>query len=185
MLYKYALEVGKADNGPTYKELDVNLIQGVIDPLTIEFPAGCQGLVGIRILQGLFQIWPLTSGEWVAGDDITVISPKIYELEAGRDRLRIEGRNQDTANDHTITVGFNIDISVDYVKELVGAVAEAFPSLKDALVERLDPLLGVTKEVRGLLEEGVLPSLQEVVQLLREEKEREVSKMPLSELVRF
>lgn len=161
---------------------EFKLAPGRITKVDFHFPAGCAGLVGARVLRGGFQLWPLTAGQWIVTDDFTPTMPETFLLDERPYSLTFEGYNEDTANNHTITVAVAVDISVDYVKELVEIVSEGFPSLKDTLVERLEPLREAAQSVVGLLEEGVLPSLQEVLQLLREEKESKVSKMTFSEL---
>ncbi len=164
------------------QELQVNLTPGVITQVMVAFPAGCSGLVGLRILQGLFQVWPLTSGEWFISDDFVIVLPAQYDLTSGADKLRIEMYNLDEANPHTVTTYFTIEVSVEYLKELVEVVSEGFPNLRDALVAQLEPLKEATGSIAELLSEGIFPSMQEVLELMRRERELKVAKMTVAEL---
>lgn len=119
MLYKYEVEIPSGTTEAAPSETTVNLVSGVVDQVMIEFPAGCAGLVGTRILQGLFQVWPLTSGEWFVTDNFTIVFPEHFVLEPGQVLLRIETYNIDDTYDHTLSFRFSVvPLHVDPFKQI-------------------------------------------------------------------
>ncbi len=124
MLYKFEVEIPSGTTEVAPKETTVNLVSGIVDQVMIEFPAGCAGLVGARILQGLFQLWPLTSGEWFVTDNFTIVFPEHQVLKPGEERLRIETYNTDDTYDHTLSFRFSVvPIHVDPLKQIAEIMA--------------------------------------------------------------
>lgn len=87
---------------PVEQDLDLNI--GVITKAEIKFPAGCHGLVKIRLFHHGFQLIPLSRPEWVTGDDETVPTEAYYELVETPAQLKFVGCSPDTYYDHTVTV---------------------------------------------------------------------------------
>ena len=57
------------DNLP---ETVMTITKGLIFMIEVEFPAGCTGLVHIQILDGGYQLFPATPGEFLRGDNANV-----------------------------------------------------------------------------------------------------------------
>jgi hypothetical protein len=116
------------ESEPLKQELP--LTAGVINRIDIKFPAGCHGMVKVHILRWTFQLVPLTSGEWITGDDETIPTETYYELLEVPIFLEFQGCSPDTDYEHKVTVRVEInpqlkasDIQIiDKLEKLVQAV---------------------------------------------------------------
>jgi len=86
------------------KEQTLKLTKGVIVKCDVKFPAGCHGLVKVRLFYHTFQLIPLTKGEYITGDDETVPTETYFELAASPYALTFEGSSPDTTYNHTVTI---------------------------------------------------------------------------------
>lgn len=113
------------ETAPLEQQLELPI--GIITKIDIKFPAGCHGMVKVRLLRWTFQLVPLTSGEWVTGDDEAIPTETYYELMEVPTFLTFKGCSPDTAYDHKITVRIEVN-----------------PALKISdtqIIERLDKLV--------------------------------------------
>jgi len=106
---------------------------GVITHIGVKFPAGCHGMVGVRLKIQEAQILPVPRGEWVSGDDETVDSDYHIEFTRERQELEFEGISPDTDYNHTISVRITM---------LPAWVAAPYQILSD-LVKIFKRILGV------------------------------------------
>ena len=89
---------------------DIELCYGIIREVNIYFPAGCHGLVYVKLKQGLHSVLPLGHPNYFAGNDINI------KLNVGIDMtdypylLQFEGYNVDDTYDHTIHLLINIQV---------------------------------------------------------------------------
>jgi hypothetical protein len=113
-------------------EQKLELPIGIISRVEIKFPAGCHGMVKIRLLRWTFQLVPLSSGEWITGDDETVPTETYYELLEVPTFLTFKGCSPDTDYNHKITIRINV--------EPVSSASQ------QELLYRLDKILGVLGE---------------------------------------
>ena len=86
----------------------LKLSKGVITGCCLKFPAGCNGMVKVRLFRHESQLVPLSRGEWVTGDDETVPTETYYELEETPAQLKLVGCSPGTQFDHTITVRITV-----------------------------------------------------------------------------
>lgn len=86
----------------------LKLSAGVITNIGIKFPAGCHGMVGVRLKLTEGQIFPIPRGEWVTGDDEEAESE--YHIEFGREmqEVEFEAISPDTDYKHVITVRITV-----------------------------------------------------------------------------
>lgn len=108
-------------------EQTLKLTSGVITHIGVKFPAGCHGMVRVRLLHQTSQLVPLSRGEWVTGDDEEVPSETFFELWALPYSLRFQGCSPGTTYPHTVTVRVTV---------LPKAVASMLP-LMDLLTRSL------------------------------------------------
>lgn len=108
MFYNVALKIPAATTRETPIREIARLTSGEIDQVSISFPAGCHGLVGVRVLHREFQLWPLTPGAWFITDDFTIRFPGRFELDDEPFELNVEGYNDDTKHPHTIAFRFSL-----------------------------------------------------------------------------
>lgn len=104
MFYSWDITIpantAKAD--PKTKRL--KLSKGVVTGIFIKFPAGCSGMVGVRIYRGESQLVPLNRDGRVTGDDEIVPTEQYYELLRRPYYLKFAGHSEGTIYNHTVTV---------------------------------------------------------------------------------
>jgi hypothetical protein len=105
---------------------------GIITQVHIKFPAGCHGMVKVRLFRWGFQLVPLSSDEWITGDDESIPTETYYPLLATPTFLKFIGCSPDTTYPHTISVRIEVTPELD-------AAAQAILSRFDKLVEVLNP----------------------------------------------
>lgn len=104
MFYAWDITISAGTAKTSPKTQTLTLSKGVITKLEIKFPAGCNGLVFVRILRSEFQLIPLSKDEWITGDDEAALTEGYYELETTPPELKFVGASPDCTYDHTITV---------------------------------------------------------------------------------
>ena len=86
----------------------LSLPRGIITSIDIKFPAGCHGMVRVRLFQEALQLIPLSEDEWVTGDDETVTTETYAELLDSPYKLKLVTCSPDTVYPHTITVRIGV-----------------------------------------------------------------------------
>ena len=101
----------KADT-PEDKPLEewLDMPKGIITRVDIKFPAGCHGMVKARLFLESLQFVPLSSDEWVTGDDETVPTETGIELADHPYKIKFVACSPDTSYDHTITVRIEVKL---------------------------------------------------------------------------
>jgi len=115
VIYRFSIETPANTPKDSPKQLDVKLTKGIIHQLDVVFPDGCVGLVGVRILDGLFQVWPTNPMEWFCSNDESISFEESYELKHEPFTLRIEVYNEDDTLPHAPIVRLGI-LSRDELK---------------------------------------------------------------------
>lgn len=107
---------------------------GVITSIDIKFPAGCHGLVKVRLKHWESVLVPLNRGEWITGDDEAVRASMYFDLPKGPYELKFEGCSPGTSYAHTVTVRISV---------LPHAVASMIPVIE--LLTKLLQRMGVLR----------------------------------------
>lgn len=87
---------------------DLSLPVGMINKLWVEFPRGCAGLVGLRILRGVNQIFPLPDTVWMRSDNAVFDFRFSHVISSEPLSVTIQGYNIDDTYHHTVWVGFEM-----------------------------------------------------------------------------
>ena len=119
------------ESAPTLETL--KLSAGVITNISVKFPAGCHGLVHIRLRHEEAQIYPVPRGEWVTGDGETVPAEYHYDLGKASKELEFVGHSEGTSYAHVVTVRVTV---------LPAAIATPYQVLTD--------LVAIFKRMLGL-----------------------------------
>ena len=104
MFYAWDVTVPANTSDTAPIEETLKLTKGTVTKVSIKFPAGCSGLVKVRLYYEEFQLVPLTKGEYVTGDDETVDAEMLYELRSRPYALKLRASSPGTSYNHTITV---------------------------------------------------------------------------------
>ena len=118
------------DSSPTKQHLILTV--GIVKHIDIKFPAGCHGMVKIRLKRWNFQLVPLSSDEYVTGDDETIPIETYYEMLEVPTFFVFEGSSPNTTYQHKIT------IRIDVEPVLTDAEIQIIELLKQ-LTEALNP----------------------------------------------
>ena len=135
MLYskQVLLEAGKTEATSTKTYFKVN--KGVISNMWITFPAGCAGLVKMRIYHEGHPFVPVNKDNYIRGDNYTFQFPIMFEITEEPMRLTVEAWNEDATYSHTIDVLFLI--LPKGVVLPVGATEGILESLKSLVIRPL------------------------------------------------
>jgi len=86
----------------------LKITKGIITRVDIKFPAGCHGMVKVRLYRHEQQLIPLTRDEWITGDDETIPTETYGDLTDYPYQLKLVACSPDTTYDHTITVRIQV-----------------------------------------------------------------------------
>jgi len=185
MHYQYAVKI-PADTGKSDGfRRPLRLVPGQIEKVDISFPAGCVGLVGVRILRGHLQLWPLSPDQWIVSDNFTVTFPGTYELDERPFELTFEGYNLDETYDHTIRIGITLDEKKIELDEVLEYLTEGIPATVAPLVEGEQVIAERIVEIGSILRDEVTPVLEEIRNQEAARVKREVGEMSIEELTRI
>jgi hypothetical protein len=168
MLYKEEITtpINTARTSPMRTELE--LAVGVVSRVSLSFPAGCAGLVGLRVLDGLLQLWPLTPGEWFIADDFTIDFPENRFLTNGAKTYTVESFNEDTRYEHTVSLQVHVaEPSVDptaQVRQILEALESAAADSNQVVLPALTLAMTNIAELLYLIH---IQDLQAIAQLLQ------------------
>jgi len=108
MFFSWDIKVPANTREDTPLERTLRLTLGTIEDVTVYFPLGCAGLVGVRLLRGGFQLVPLSPGEWLTGNFQAVPCKVNYELSSAPAELKLVAVNLDDTFPHTVSVWINL-----------------------------------------------------------------------------
>ncbi len=92
---------------------------GVLVGASVMFPAGCAGLVHVRILRSRHQVWPSNLDGSLVGDGVEISWQEEYMLFEEPYQFRLMCWNEDDTFGHTVTVRLNV---------VAGLLIQAVPS---------------------------------------------------------
>jgi len=84
----------------------IKIQRGVISQAWITFPAGCAGLVKMRILHGSHPFIPVNADNYLRGDNYTFNLPVMYEITDHPTILTVLVWNDDATYSHTVDILF-------------------------------------------------------------------------------
>ncbi len=86
----------------------IKLAYGVLRKVQIDFPWGCAGLVGVRIIHYENQLYPTSRKTWFIGNEINITFDTEYPIDKGWNEFKVEIYNEDDFYPHTPVIGFNV-----------------------------------------------------------------------------
>lgn len=88
----------------SYLSTILNLPNGRINKIWIEFPRGCSGLTGIQIFRGPEQIFPIPKLQWFIGDGFLINLQFTQIIDTNPFELEFRTYNVDDTYQHRISV---------------------------------------------------------------------------------
>jgi len=112
------------------KEEELLIEEQFVERIEIDFPAGCSGMVNLRIYYGVRKYWPDNPGGHFTSDDYTIVFPVYKKLPEDRTTLKLVGWSPGTQYDHTLIVRVNT-ISEEYLpsKSLLQKIYDLFSKI--------------------------------------------------------
>jgi len=108
MQFTYPIEVDPDTTATDPKRVATKLCVGILQKVSIYFPWGCAGLVGIRIRHYEHQLYPTNLDEWYTGNEIHIEFDCEYLILEGPNEFKVEAYNTDDFYTHTPIVSFNV-----------------------------------------------------------------------------
>jgi hypothetical protein len=104
MLFSWRITVtaGTAEDSPITETL--KLTAGVMTLIQVRFEKGCKHLVMVKLLRAEHQILPANPGQWLTGDEETVVDEPYYELVVQPIDLKFLACSPSCTYDHDIAV---------------------------------------------------------------------------------
>lgn len=94
------LTANKTEANLTKTRFKVN--KGLIYQIWLTFPAGCRGLVKVRVLHEGHPFLPVEKDANIVGDNYTYVYFPFYEIKQAPQQITVEAWNEDEIHDHTI-----------------------------------------------------------------------------------
>jgi hypothetical protein len=185
MIYREAVQIPSGQTKSVPFRQVIELTPGVIDNVQLTFPSGCAGLVGIRVKQSMFQLYPLTVGEWIVSDDFTIVYPENFPLKERPYALTLEGYNEDDTYPHTVHVQVSVRIPDDISAEILQTLQERIPvDLWQMVQSGVEIRKGSTASLT-ILREELIPLLRAVLDAQTNLVRLTVAGMSVDELARL
>lgn len=158
MVGHYAFSQTFPAGGSKAEELSMSLpmSSGVIHDVIIDFPAGCLYLVHVKIVRGVFPVFPRQPSEYYAFEGFTLPIGDYWELKPLEGHLTLVGWNEDLIHDHTIRLACQVSDPTRYfAQERISKQMEEFIALQERI-------LGVEDIAQQAVEEIELHELAEL-----------------------
>lgn len=133
MLYVLALTIPANTPQDEPCEVELQLTDGVVTHVEVEFPAGCAGLAHSYATQGVHQVWPTNPEADLCSDNHVIAWDDYQDLDTDPRTLTVGGWNEDDTYDHTIT--WRIELTDRDIAERLKTT--------DSLLTKVGKLLGI------------------------------------------
>jgi len=90
-------------------KLEVTLEGEVLNEIAYLIPPGWCALAHFRLMYGEKQVYPYEPDTWVTGDDLFHRAPLRWRIPGKRDKVRLEGYNEDDTYDHAVYVWLTVE----------------------------------------------------------------------------
>jgi len=108
MQFTYPVEIDPDTAKTDPARVQTKLCVGILKRVSVYFPWGCAGLVGVRILHYEHQLCPINLDNWYTGNEIFIEFESEYIILEGSNEFKVEAYNLDDFYSHTPIVGFNV-----------------------------------------------------------------------------
>ncbi len=108
MLYSKQITISANTSQANSSKSYFKVNKGVISNMWITFPAGCAGLVKLRIYHEGHPFVPVNADNYLRGDNYTFQFPVMFEITEEPMALTVEAWNEDETYSHTVDIMFLI-----------------------------------------------------------------------------
>jgi len=82
----------------------LNVTKGLVYKVEFYFPTGSAGLMGVAVLDGLYQVWPSNGGEFFLGEHQLIAFDDLYLKESAPYAFEVITYNTDELYEHFVSV---------------------------------------------------------------------------------
>lgn len=97
------------------KKTRIHLTNGLVYKVEFYFPSGSQGLMGVAVFDGLFQVWPSNIGEFFIGSDVNISFEDLYLKSSAPFEFQCYTYNEDDIYDHLVVVRIGLVSNEVYI----------------------------------------------------------------------
>lgn len=108
MFYSQDIVVPANTLKASYQSDTIKLTKGVVTRIAVFFPWGCAGLVYAQVIRKTWQVFPLSRGQWMSGNDRIIDFETSIDLFSEPYDLIVRTYNEDDTYNHTINVAFEM-----------------------------------------------------------------------------
>lgn len=106
MLFSKQITVPASTTEANAETIYIKIQRGVISKVWVTFPAGCAGLVKMRVLHGGHPFIPVNADNYIRGNDYTFELPVMYEITDHPTIITVKVWNEDNTYIHTVDILF-------------------------------------------------------------------------------
>jgi hypothetical protein len=108
--YHYTFKINSQTSKDNEAVKICRLTRGIVREVSLTFPRGCAGLVGVRIFRSTRQVVPQNPVEWIVTDGETVEAKIDVDLIQEPYELELWAYNEDEVFSHTIRARFTVEV---------------------------------------------------------------------------
>ena len=108
MQFAYPITILPSTTEAAPKREITKVCYGVLKQVSVYFPWGCAGAVGIRIIHYEHQLYPTNSDQWFTGNEIEIKFSCEYLILQGWNDFKVEGYNECDFYPHTPIITLNV-----------------------------------------------------------------------------
>lgn len=134
MLYAKHVTFPSGQTEATKSVTHFSINKGWIYRAWLIFPAGCAGLVKVRVEHEGHPIIPINKSDYIKADNYTFELPMFYEVSEEPYQITFEGWNEDESYNHEITLMLLI-LPKNYILP-IGATEGIMESLSNLIIRK-------------------------------------------------
>jgi hypothetical protein len=108
VFYEFPLTIPANTPATAPTQQTVELSPGTISRVELQFPRGCVGLVHVKVLHALHQVWPTNPDGDISSEGYNVAWSDDYDLSEPPFQFILSGYNLDDSFPHTIIFRFQL-----------------------------------------------------------------------------
>jgi hypothetical protein len=132
----YTLDITTPKNTPASspQKTILRVTNGLVYKIEIDFPPGPSGLLYVSIYDGLYQVWPSTTGAWFHGDAVVISFDDTYAKTSAPFEFTVLTYNLDDTYDHTIQIRLGMVSKEIFARRFLGVLT---PEEQEEIFKRM------------------------------------------------
>lgn len=130
MVYSYKISVPANTAETDAQVTELPLTRGKLHRLFILIPAGHRGLAHLQLYRGLHQVFPISPGESISGDEVPIAIDPGYEISETPYQLEAHTWNTDDTYEHKFYLIFGVKEREAAVPKVVQTAADILAKLR-------------------------------------------------------